>query len=140
VFGILANFSFGRFLLETYPSIFSFGVFTKNGPTRKQVEEASTTMIMVAKGYPEKLSEPQDQHAQPPSKKMIISVDMPEAGYIATPICMVQAALTVLQEKDKLPKEGGGVFTPGAALYDTTLISRLSTQGIEYKVLNSENI
>ncbi|XP_043916122.1 saccharopine dehydrogenase-like oxidoreductase [Protopterus annectens] len=37
IFWILAKFSFGRKLLITFPEFFSFGHFTKQGPSRKQV-------------------------------------------------------------------------------------------------------
>jgi short subunit dehydrogenase-like uncharacterized protein len=46
---------------------------------------------------------------------------------------MVQAALTVLQETDKLPSQGG-VFPPGAAFQDTKLLERLMKHDIVYSV------
>ncbi|KAL6477241.1 hypothetical protein MHYP_G00130760 [Metynnis hypsauchen] len=57
-----------------------------------------------------------------------------EAGYVATPIAMVQAAITILNEPDSLP-EKGGVYTPGAAFAKTTLIDRLNKHGIQFSVL-----
>ncbi|MEQ2290265.1 hypothetical protein AMECASPLE_001644, partial [Ameca splendens] len=38
MFWFLVKFSFGRNLLMKYPEFFSFGIFSKAGPTRKQVK------------------------------------------------------------------------------------------------------
>uniref|UniRef100_A0A8B9GPG8 Saccharopine dehydrogenase-like oxidoreductase n=1 Tax=Astyanax mexicanus TaxID=7994 RepID=A0A8B9GPG8_ASTMX len=91
MFWILVQFSFGRNLLIKFPRFFSFGYFSKEGPTQKQ------------------------------------------AAYVATPIAMVQAAFTILNEPDSLPKKGG-VYTPGAAFAKTTLIDRLNKHGIQFSV------
>ncbi|TWW67319.1 Saccharopine dehydrogenase-like oxidoreductase [Takifugu flavidus] len=57
-----------------------------------------------------------------------------ECGYVATPITMVQAALTLLSEPSALPNKGG-VYTPGAAFAKTTLIDRLKKHGIQFSVI-----
>uniref|UniRef100_A0A8D3DZN8 Saccharopine dehydrogenase-like oxidoreductase n=1 Tax=Scophthalmus maximus TaxID=52904 RepID=A0A8D3DZN8_SCOMX len=57
-----------------------------------------------------------------------------ECGYVATPIAMVQAALTILNESTSLPKKGG-VYTPGAAFAKTTLVDRLNKHGIQFSVI-----
>ncbi|XP_012872736.1 PREDICTED: saccharopine dehydrogenase-like oxidoreductase [Dipodomys ordii] len=62
-----------------------------------------------------------------------------EAGYAATPIAMVQAAMTLLNDVSDLPK-GGGVFTPGAAFSRTRLIDRLNQHGIEFSVISSSEV
>lgn len=134
--GILSNFKFGRYCLENFPSIFSFGIFSKSGPTREQVKETSFSLYLVGRGYDEKLAEPEDQHATPPNKTLVVRVDAPDPGYVGTSMFMVQVALTLLQELDKLPDEGG-VLTPGAALLNTSLISRLIKQGINYSIVSS---
>ncbi|CAJ0952143.1 unnamed protein product [Ranitomeya imitator] len=58
-----------------------------------------------------------------------------EAGYVATPIAMVQAGMTILKEPESLPKSGG-VYTPGAAFSKTKLIDRLNKAGIHFTVLS----
>jgi len=59
---------------------------------------------LVAKGWEEKLNEPIDEYKTVPQKELIVRVSGPEPGYIATPICVVQAALVILREADKLPE------------------------------------
>lgn len=136
VFAVLCKFSFGRSLLIKYPSFFTFGGFKKGGPTMKQIQETSFTMTFVSKGWSTKLEDLSAQHDSAPDMLKITKVVGPELGYVTTPICMVQSAVVLLKEKDKLPK-GGGVFTPGMAFADTTLISRLNSHNVLFQEVNS---
>lgn len=121
IIGILSSFNFGRTLLDKFPAIFTGGMFRKTGPTRKQIEEATFTYTFVA-------SVPEEK------KKIITRITGPEIGYASTPICLVQAVYTLLQETDKLP-EKGGVLTPGAAFAETSLMDRLSEHNIKFEVI-----
>ncbi|KAK9959615.1 hypothetical protein ABG768_009728 [Culter alburnus] len=130
MFWFLVKFSFGRNLLVKFPGFFSFGFFSKEGPTRKQMEGTSFHFIFFGEGY----TEDQDTTEGKPNAKIRTVVKGPEPGYIATPIAMVQAAITMLNESDSLPKTGG-VYTPGATFAKTTLIDRLNKHGIQFSVL-----
>lgn len=131
MFAMFASFSFGRKLLESYPGIFSLGSFSKVGPTRKQIMGSTFTITLVGYGHKDKLSEDSDDYTTPPDTKLIVKVKGPEPGYIATPICLVQSALVLLQEKDKLPPTGG-VYPPGGAFYKTALVERLAKSGLDF--------
>ncbi|MBN3296436.1 SCPDL oxidoreductase, partial [Amia calva] len=101
LFWILVKFSFGRNLLIKHPELFTFGMVTKDGPTRKQMEQSSFCLTFFGEGYtPE-----QDPKQGKPNSKIRTQVKGPEAGYVATPIAMVQAALTILNEPQALPKK-----------------------------------
>lgn len=128
MFWFLVKFSFGRNLLIKFPEFFSFGFFSKQGPTKKQMEGASFQFAFYGEGYTE------DPSQGRPNAKIRTLVQGPEAGYVATPITMVQSALTILNEPNALPKKGG-VFTPGAAFAKTTLIDRLNKHGIQFSVI-----
>nr|XP_055027610.1 saccharopine dehydrogenase a, tandem duplicate 1 [Misgurnus anguillicaudatus] len=130
MFWILVKFSFGRNLLIKYPEFFSFGFFSKAGPTRKQMEGSSFRFGFFGEGYTEGV----DPTEGKPNAKIRTTVQGPEAGYVATPIAMVQAAITMLNESKSLPKTGG-VYTPGATFAKTTLIDRLNKHGIQFSVL-----
>ncbi|RXN27351.1 saccharopine dehydrogenase-like oxidoreductase [Labeo rohita] len=130
MFFFLVKFNFGRNLLKKFPEFFSFGFFSKAGPTRKQMEGSSFSFIFLGEGY----TEGTDPSEGKPNGKIRTLVKGPEAGYVATPIAMVQAALTMLNEPDSLPKTGG-VYTPGATFAKTTLINRLNKHGIQFSVL-----
>ncbi len=75
-----------------------------------------------------------DQHVQ-------VSVKGPEPGYIATPIIMVQTALTLQQERERCQTAmgQGGVYTAGALFEETALIQRLSKAGVLFEVTKRTN-
>ncbi|XP_056268156.1 saccharopine dehydrogenase-like oxidoreductase [Pseudoliparis swirei] len=130
MFWVFVKFSFGRNLLIQHPEFFSFGLFSKAGPTRKQMDESSFQFAFYGEGY----TEGQDPSQGKPNGKICTLVQGPECGYVATPIAIVQAALTMLNEPTALPKTGG-VYTPGAAFARTTLTERLNKHGIKFSVV-----
>lgn len=69
------------------------------------MDGTSFVLTIVGKGWNEKLAEPTDAYSSKPEKELVVQVSGPELGYVATPICMVQAALVLLREADKLPSE-----------------------------------
>ncbi|KAJ6664701.1 hypothetical protein lerEdw1_006274 [Lerista edwardsae] len=135
LFLMLVKFDFGRKLLLKYPEFFSGGHFTKEGPTEKQMEGSSFEMTFFGEGY----STGQDPQQGKPNVKICTQVKGPEAGYVATPIAMVQAAVTLLKEKSSLPKQGG-VYSPGAAFANTKLIDRLNKHGVEFSVISKPEV
>ncbi|NXC24926.1 SCPDL oxidoreductase, partial [Campylorhamphus procurvoides] len=135
LFLLLTKFSFGRKLLTKYPEFFSGGRFTKEGPTQKQMDGTSFTMTFFGEGY----SEGQDPQKGKPNVKICTEVKGPEPGYVATPIAMVQAAVSLLEDAAFLPKRGG-VYSPGAAFSKTKLIDRLNRRGVEFSVISKPEV
>ncbi|XP_072032001.1 saccharopine dehydrogenase-like oxidoreductase [Amphiura filiformis] len=129
IFSTLAKFGFGRSLLEKFPRFFSCGFFSHEGPTRKQMEGTTFTWNFYSEGF-------SDKDKTKPDVRMATQVTGPEPGYIATPIAIVQAALVVLNEPDKLP-QGGGVFSPGAIFNKTSLVDRLNQHGIKFTITSA---
>ena len=105
MFGVLASFEWGRSLLEAHPKFFSFGMFSREGPTREQINAASFVTTIVGRGWAEKLSEPSDEPIFAPNKTVIVKVSGRDPGYKATSTCLVQSGFTLLKETDKLPKK-----------------------------------
>ncbi|XP_036309430.1 saccharopine dehydrogenase-like oxidoreductase isoform X2 [Pipistrellus kuhlii] len=134
-FLLFVKFGIGRQLLIKFPWLFSFGYFSKQGPTQKQLDGTSFTMTFFGQGYSH--STPTENNK--PNIRVCTQVKGPEAGYIATPIAMVQAAMTLLNDASNLPTVGG-VFTPGAAFCRTKLIDRLNKRGIEFSVISSSEV
>uniref|UniRef100_A0A8C4N787 Saccharopine dehydrogenase-like oxidoreductase n=1 Tax=Eptatretus burgeri TaxID=7764 RepID=A0A8C4N787_EPTBU len=130
IFGLMARFSFGRKLLEKYPKLFSFGIFSHEGPTEKQMQGTSFSMTFFGEGF----SQTQDMKQDKPEQKITTQVRGPDPGYVATSILMVQSGLTLLQERSALPPKGG-VYTPGIAFGGTSLIKRLIKHGMHFSVL-----
>uniref|UniRef100_A0A1B8XX15 Saccharopine dehydrogenase-like oxidoreductase n=1 Tax=Xenopus tropicalis TaxID=8364 RepID=A0A1B8XX15_XENTR len=131
LFLLFTKFSCGRKLLIKFPKFFSFGYFSKEGPTQEQMDGASFTMTFFGEGYSQGYN-PQDGT---PNVKICTQVSGPEAGYVATPIAMVQTGVTILKEPSLLPKSGG-VYTPGAAFSKTKLIERLNKAGLHFTVIS----
>lgn len=99
-FLFFVKFSIGRQLLIKFPWLFSFGYFSKRGPTQKQMDESSFTMTFFGQGYSHGVSAEKNK----PNIRICTQVKGPEAGYVATPIAMVQAAVTFLNDASDLPK------------------------------------
>ncbi|KAM9315924.1 saccharopine dehydrogenase-like oxidoreductase [Gastrophryne carolinensis] len=135
LFMLFTKFNFGRKLLINHPKFFSFGYFSKEGPTQKQMEESSFSIIFFGEGY----SQDQDIQQGKPNLRICTQVSGPEAGYVATPIAMVQAGVTILKEPESLPKSGG-VYTPGAAFSKTKLIERLDKAGLHFTVISKTEV
>ena len=70
-----------------------------------------------------------------PDLEVVTRVAGPEPGYVATPIIIVQCALTLLDERDAAPAKGG-VFTVGRLLGNTSIIERLHEAGVCFDVLS----
>ena len=51
VFTTLAAWQLGRRLLLSFPELFSFGIFSKTGPTQEQMQSSSFSMLLIGKGY-----------------------------------------------------------------------------------------
>ncbi|XP_073233864.1 saccharopine dehydrogenase-like oxidoreductase [Porites lutea] len=133
-FLLLCQFKKGRQLLEKYPKFFTAGFFSHEGPTREQMAESSFSFIFHGAGFSEAAVQSGDLPAKPDGQ-IVTKVTGPEAGYIATPICIVQAAMVILEET--LPNSGG-VLTPAAAFAGTSLIDRLDEHGVKFSVVRCE--
>eukprot|EP01026_Neomeris_dumetosa_P063679 TRINITY_DN6047_c0_g2_i9.p1 TRINITY_DN6047_c0_g2~~TRINITY_DN6047_c0_g2_i9.p1 ORF type:complete len:279 (-),score=26.34 TRINITY_DN6047_c0_g2_i9:248-1084(-) len=130
LFNLLAQFNWGRSLLLRQPGFFSWGVFSKEGPSELQLQNTRFEKTIIASGYANGES---IEASQKPDKQVIVKVSGPEMGYVTTPIVIVQAALTLLEEREKLPEFG--VFTPASLLSETSYLSRLQENGITFEVI-----
>lgn len=131
---IFTKFSLGVQLLTKYPALMSLGLFSSQGPTRKQVEGSAFQMTFVGKGSTPELS-PSSSPTFSKDSQITTKVIGPEAGYVTTPICMVQSAYVVLKEATSIPEHG--VLTPGRAFERSTLVERLRNRKIQFHVVES---
>ncbi|XP_076918722.1 putative mitochondrial saccharopine dehydrogenase-like oxidoreductase At5g39410 [Bidens hawaiensis] len=130
--GLLGAFSFGRWLLLKFPSIFTFGGFKKTGPTEEEVASATFKMWFVGQGFSD--ANLASQGNATPDTEIITRVMGPEIGYLTTPIILVQCALIALKQRQNLPK--GGVYTPGIVFGPTDLQDRLQENGISFDLIS----
>lgn len=137
VFAIMTRFSFGRKLLLAHPKFFSAGFVSREGPEEATNENTNFEMLFYGQGWKETLAESTDQFDSPMNKTMIVSVVGKNPGYGATCIALLLAATTILKESSKMPSTGG-VFPPGAAFRNTSLISELQKNGFNFDVVKIE--
>uniref|UniRef100_A0AC35UEL1 Sacchrp_dh_NADP domain-containing protein n=1 Tax=Rhabditophanes sp. KR3021 TaxID=114890 RepID=A0AC35UEL1_9BILA len=132
IFGVLCQFEITRKWLQNNTDTATFGVFSKNGPTKEQVDGAGFTYWFVSKGWDSK--KPVDEeHQLAPNKTIIARCDGPDMGYVATSGCVLASALTILEDQSNLPKDGG-VYTSAAAFANTKVYERLEEFGITFKI------
>lgn len=132
IFGIFAKFEFGRYLLETYPGIFSGGAVTKEGPSDEMTKDTDFHWTFVGLGWKGTRAENAAANLDmAPNRRVKVEVKGKNVGYGSTCECLVQAALCVLKEKDLMPGVGG-VFPPGYAFANTTLVDRLHRNDVTF--------
>jgi len=129
VFGILANYTWGRTLLEKFPGIFSFGFISKSGVPKEKADNTNFEMTLIGEGWNHRVED--EKAAGKPNRKVTTVVKGKNIGYGATCECIVQSALVILQEMDKMPN-AGGVYAPGYAFAETTLIQRLTERDVTF--------
>lgn len=91
------------------------------------MQETSFTTTFIAKGFKHA------KHNENPDYDLEVKVRGPEMGYITTPICVVNCAMKIVENKKSLPC---GVLTPSVAFSNTDIIERLCADGMEFTVVN----
>jgi hypothetical protein len=133
---VLASFSWTRRLLLDHPRLFSAGRFSKEGPTQAQLDETSLTFDFFAEGFKKGPPSTTSPSLPPADLHLHLRVNMGEPGYVATPILVTHAALTLLKDVNAdthvVPR---GVLTPGAAFRETDLVGSLHRAGITFKFI-----
>lgn len=136
VLTVMTKCKCGRTLLLKYPKFFSAGAASHEGPKPEAMENSHFSITFQASGWKDKLAEPTDKHTDPPNKEMITKVTGVNPGYGATCTTLLLSAITILNEADKMPDQGG-VFSPGAAFAKTSLIDQLNNNGLRFEVISS---
>nr|GEX44606.1 probable mitochondrial saccharopine dehydrogenase-like oxidoreductase At5g39410 [Tanacetum cinerariifolium] len=133
IIGKLSSSPLGRWLLLTFPAVFTFGCFKKNGPTAAEVASGSFKMWFVGHGFSDASRVSAD-----PDMEIVTRIKGPEIGYVTTPIILIQCALILLKQRGDLPN--GGVFPPGIVFGPTDLQSRLQKNGVSFEVISKSAI
>lgn len=135
VFALLATKEWGRDLLLKHPKFFTFGVFSRNGPTLEQIKSTTFTSRFYVAGYS---NEAAAKANNKPDVSFITECTGPEPGYDSTPICVANCAYTILRDKTKL-RLPRGVITPAVAFGKTDLVDRLTRDGVSFTVVDKSN-
>ncbi|XP_011172093.2 saccharopine dehydrogenase-like oxidoreductase isoform X2 [Solenopsis invicta] len=134
---IMSPISYGRNLLLKYPALFTNGFITRENPNMEKHKSIRFDITMVARGWTEKLAEPTDKHTDLPNKKVITKVSGESPAYELTSVVALLSAITILNEKDKIP-DNGGVLTPGAAFGKTSLIEQMVKHNVKFEVISTD--
>ncbi|CAG7728940.1 unnamed protein product [Allacma fusca] len=129
---MFAQFRFSRNFPSKMAEFFTNGIVSNKDPTREENETSDLRLTLFAEGWDTKRSSVDKEHPEPPNKKQKFVVMLKNPVYECTAVMVVQAALSILLERHKLPS-GGGVLTPGVAFANTTIIDRLNSRGITFK-------
>lgn len=87
-----------------FPKLFTLGMFSDKGPSVEDMNQTKFTFTLVAKGWSESCKVLDKKYRSPPNKTKILRVKGTNPGYGATVTMFLQAALTILSERDKMPK------------------------------------
>jgi hypothetical protein len=101
VMSTLSSYAWGRSLLLRYPGLFSFGYFSRQGPTKEQIEGAHFSSTFIGKGL-SKPWDPTETSKRRLDAEIITRVTGPEFGYVTTPICVVQCAYVLLDGQNQV--------------------------------------
>ncbi|CAG7723461.1 unnamed protein product, partial [Allacma fusca] len=122
----LCQFKIGRLLLEKFPKICTLGHIDPNKRiSGKYLNSVRFKFTIVGRGWDNRFMGTLNQHSEPPNFTRRIEVSGYNPFYAGSAIMLIQSALTVLNEKDKMPGRGG-VLPPGVAFAGTTLVKRLN--------------
>jgi len=131
---LLSSFSSGRSILSCFPRFFSWGSFSRTGPS---ITTSNFEVVLVGKGYLTELNTPEEEPVPPPGEvTMSLRIKGPEYAHRTASSCINQAAVTLLKERDKI-RFRGGILTPGLVFRETSLRQRIQKHGISFDILNS---
>lgn len=160
-FQILVKFSFARRLMRSFPRLatldfvsgtaretshsgYSLATGSSDRFDRAALSHLKFSQTFLAYGTPSDDSgnplESRDKGSKRRCEQLLVSrVVGPEPNHVATATYAIQAALTLLLEKEHLPRSAsgqlGGVLTPGVAFAETNIIYQLRKRNIKFEVL-----
>lgn len=137
IFSFLVKYEFGRNLLLKHPKFFSAGLFAHESPPDEKLQRMKFSITFCGKGWSEKLSEAEDEYKTPPNKTVVGRVSGINPGYGITASAVTLAAIVIVTETNKLP-DSGGVYSPGAAFANTSIIELLQKSGLNFEIVSIE--
>lgn len=96
---VITRFDFGVKLLLDYPQIFSFGAVSKAGPSKLKFKSAQFKHTFHCKGWANGAAV-----TVQPTHEMVTVVRGSNPAYGATCVALLLSALTLIEERDKVPE------------------------------------
>ncbi|XP_063912064.1 saccharopine dehydrogenase-like oxidoreductase [Zophobas morio] len=135
----LAQYKRGQELLLEHPEKFSNGVFTKGAPSEEKNENSRFTVTLCGEGWKEGVAHADHKHTVPPNKAICGKVNVISPAYGGTCMLLVLSGIIVITETEKMPP-AGGVYSPGYAFANTTLIEQLNQNGVTFEVVFEKDL
>jgi short subunit dehydrogenase-like uncharacterized protein len=125
----LCKYPAGRRLIMRYPSLFTHGLFSHQGPSEEQRANTSASFDFFGKRFVDGVER----------ARVVTQVAIPrDPGYTGTARIVLAAAYTLLDDRAATPE--GGVLTPAAAFAKTKLMQRLSANNtMEFTTILAES-
>lgn len=95
---VITRFDFGVQLLVDYPQIFSFGAVSKSGPSKLKYKTSQFKQIYHCKGWANGAAV-----SSRPTHEMVTVVRGSNPAYGTTCVALLLSALTLIDERDKIP-------------------------------------
>ena len=122
-----------------HPEKFSNGVFTKGAPSEEKNENSRFTVTLCGEGWKEGVAHADHKHTVPPNKAICGKVNVISPAYGGTCMLLVLSGIIVITETEKMPP-AGGVYSPGYAFANTTLIEQLNQNGVTFEVVFEKDL
>ncbi|XP_011863787.1 PREDICTED: saccharopine dehydrogenase-like oxidoreductase [Vollenhovia emeryi] len=133
---LMTRIEWSRKLFLKYPCLFTLGFISDKNPNPEAWKSITISFTIRARGWTEMLAEPTNKYTNPPNKEVITKVSVVSPAYETTSIMTILSAITILNETDKMP-DNGGVLTPGAAFGKTSLVEQMNKHNIKFEVISS---
>jgi len=121
IFTLLNKFAFGRSLIIKYPSLFTGGAFSHEGPTQEQRDGANFQFDFYGTGTDN-------------CNQIHTRIRGNDPGYQDTAALVATAARCLLKERENMPP-GGGVMTTAYAFRNTGLVEEVQKRGVKFSVI-----
>ncbi|KAJ3666450.1 hypothetical protein Zmor_001892 [Zophobas morio] len=136
---LMSKFSFGRKLLLKYPEKFTNGFVTHETPSIERADNGHFSMTFYGEGWKENLPDANHQYTSPPNRAITARVKGNNPAYGTTCICLALSAITIITETSKMPRSGG-VYPPGYAFANTSLVKHLNANGVTFEILRETEL
>ena len=125
-----------RALMIRYPGFFTWGLFSRRGPTKEYLAKGTFEMRFLCRGI--SLEALNAGRTNVWDVSMDCTVTGPEAGYVATPIIAAACAVGLIRDAGSTFR--GGVATPSIGLSGIMdpFWGRVERRGVHFKVLSMQ--
>jgi hypothetical protein len=110
-----------------------------NTRAKKKSKHFGSVRLCTGEGWKESLPDANDAYVIPVDRALCAKVKGRNPAYGSTCVCLVLSAITLITESDKMPP-GGGVYPPGFAFAETSLVEQLNENGVTFEIVFEKDL